>query len=139
MTEHRCVPQVRCTVRSLVFLAQAEARHCSVPVGYSSVNCRARGQTKYNLERILHVFSQRPCIEPSPTRGNRNKGFARCVHAAFDSSSSADRGSPNNFVLIRRPSRSGGGQFSDEYSGGPELKIAKNFGRTRVSADETKR
>lgn len=130
MTEHCCVPQVRCTVRSLVFL-EAEARHCSVPVGYSSV--------KYNLERILHVFSQRPCIEPSPTRGNRNKGFARCVHAAFDSSSSADRGSPNNFVLIRRPSRSGGGQFSDEYSGGPELKIAKNFGRTRVSADETKR
>ena len=92
MTEHCCVPQVRCTVRSLVFLAQAEARHCSVPVGYSSV--------KYNLERILHVFSQRPCIEttcvePSPTRGNRNKGIARCVHAAFGSSSSADRGSPN--------------------------------------------
>ena len=37
---------------------------------------------------------QTACAESSPTRGIRNKGMARCRHAASSSSSSVDRGSP---------------------------------------------
>ena len=56
---------------------------------------------------------QTACAETSPTRGIRNKGIARCGHAASSSSSSVDRGSPTR---VDDQSRRGDGRIGSRSS-----------------------